>query len=85
MNPPFGVQNRKADKIFLETAMKYSSKIYSIHKIESENFIDQVSKESDFSVLGVHKKAFTIKKSYKFHTKEKHSFDVGIWVLESNV
>ena len=38
MNPPFGVQNRKADKVFLETAMKNSDNIYFYHLCYKASF-----------------------------------------------
>lgn len=82
MNPPFGVQKRKADKIFLETAMGYAKKVYSIHKIESKNFIGQLCKENNFRVLDILEKKFIINRTYKFHIKNKYSFNVGIWILE---
>lgn len=81
MNPPFGVQKRKADKVFLETAMQYAARIYSIHKIEAKNFINALCKDNGFKILDVLEREFTIKKSYKFHTKSKYGFRVGIWVL----
>src|SRR3989344_2315130 len=81
MNPPFGVQNRKADKVFLETAMKYSKVIYSIHKIESKNFIEQLAKEHGFNIDRIIEEEFKIGKIYSFHTKNKYAFKVGIWVL----
>ena len=31
MNPPFGVQTRSADRIFLEKAFSFSDVVYSIH------------------------------------------------------
>lgn len=83
MNPPFGVQNRKADKIFLEKAMNNSKKIYSIHKIESKGFIDKLCSEMNFKVLDIVEREFVIKKSYGFHTKEKYGFRVGIWLLKN--
>lgn len=85
MNPPFGVQKRKADKVFLEVAMKISKKIYSIHKLESENFISKLTKENGFSVLDIIRKEFIIKKIHEFHKKNRYSFDVGVWILERNV
>jgi putative methylase len=81
MNPPFGVQKRKADKDFLEVAMKNSQVIYSVHKIESKNFINQLVVDYGFEVRNVIEKEFIIGKLYEFHTKEKHGFKVGIWVL----
>lgn len=83
MNPPFGVQNRKADKIFLEKAMENSKKIYSIHKIEGGGFIEKLCSENGFEVLDIIEREFVIKKSYRFHTKEKYGFLVGIWVLKN--
>ncbi len=85
MNPPFGVQKRKADKIFLEVAMKYSDNVYSIHKIESKNFINILAKENNFGVLNVIEREFLLKKSYKFHSRKNYSFKVGIWILKRNV
>jgi len=85
MNPPFGVQNRKADKVFLETAMKISDGIYSIHKIESKRFIEKLCSENKFNVLGIIEREFILKRSYSFHTKDKHYFKVGIWILKGNV
>ena len=82
MNPPFGVQKRKADKVFLEKAMKHTDVIYSMHKIESEQFINALCKERKFKVEEIVSKTFNIKKSYKFHAKPVHSFNIGFWVLK---
>lgn len=82
MNPPFGVQKRKADKIFLITAMKYATKVYSLHKIESEGFLRQVTIDNGFCVEGIIRKNFVIKKSYEFHSKNKYDIEVGIWILK---
>jgi len=82
MNPPFGVQERKADKKFLEKAFEISDNIYSIHKIESEKFIEKIALENNFKVLDVIKTKFLIKKSYSFHKKEKYYVEIGIWKLK---
>ena len=79
MNPPFGVQNRKADKIFLEKAMGLSNSIYSIHKVESKNFIELLCKENGFAVLDVKYFKFLLKKTFKFHKKDKYFVNVGCW------
>lgn len=81
MNPPFGVQNRKADKSFLIRAMKLSDNIYSIHKIESKKFIEKICEENNFIVKDIIKTKFLIKRTYKFHTKDKYYVNVGIWHL----
>lgn len=81
MNPPFGVQNRKADKKFLEKAFQISKNIYSIHKIESKNFIEKIAQENDFKIEEIIPIKLLIKKVYEFHKKKYHYTDVGIWIL----
>ena len=82
MNPPFGVQQEHADKNFLEKAMEISDSIYSIHKIESKMFIEKLSKENDFKVVGIEHKEMILKKTMKFHKSEKYHASVGIWMLK---
>ena len=82
MNPPFGVQQEHADKMFLEKAMEISDSIYSIHKIESGNFIEKFSEDNGFEVVSSEKKDFILKKSMKFHKSDKYVVKVGIWVLK---
>ncbi len=82
MNPPFGVQQEHADKNFLEKAMEISNSIYSIHKIESKTFIDKLSKENEFEVVGIEAKEIILKKTMKFHKSEKYPTNVGIWMLK---
>lgn len=81
-NPPFGVQNRKADKPFLEKAMEASKKIYSFHKIESKKFIDKLAEENGFEVKDIFLFDFKLSKSMWFHKKKDHKVRVGCWVLE---
>ena len=81
MNPPFGVQNRKADKEFLLVAMKKANSIFSIHKIESKKFIESLCNENKFKVIKIIFKKLLLKKTYKFHSKKEYSVDVGLWLL----
>ncbi len=84
MNPPFGVQNRKADKVFLEQALKIAKKIYSIHKIESKNFIDRIAQEYSFHTEKIITKEFLLKKTMFHHKKKNYNVNVGVWILEKN-
>lgn len=81
MNPPFGVQKRKADKAFLEKAMETSKAIYSIHKIESKTFIKKLAEEHGFKIENISEKDFLIKKTYPFHTRKRHPVRIGLWIL----
>lgn len=81
MNPPFGVQKRKADKHFLEHAMTLSTAIYSIHKIESKSFIQQLARDHNWKVQSLTEHTFLLKKTLPFHKKKHYAVQVGIWVL----
>ena len=81
-NPPFGVKNEHADKGFLEQAVKISDKIYSFHKIESEEFIKKFSKDNGFGSKIIFIFNFPLKLSMKYHTKEVKKIKVGVWKLE---
>ncbi|MBS3171009.1 methyltransferase [Candidatus Woesearchaeota archaeon] len=82
MNPPFGVQKEHNDKIFLEKAMEISQKIYSLHKIESKEFIKKLAETNNFSVSGVYDYNLLIKQKYKFHKRKSYYVKIGCWILE---
>ena len=84
MNPPFGVQQRKADKNFLLKAFEMSENIYSMHKIESENFIYKICKDHNFKVLKIIEKTFLIKKTYHFHKNKIYSVNILLLHLQKN-
>lgn len=82
-NPPFGVKKEHADKEFLEKAMEIGNKIYSIHKIESKNFIDKLAKDNDFSQELIWEFEFPLKKIKSYHKKKVYNVEVGLWRLEN--
>jgi putative methylase len=81
-NPPFGVKNIHADKTFLEKAFNISNVIYSFHKIESKNFIEQISKNYNFVVTHFFKFEFPLKQTMNYHTKRIQRIGVGCWRLQ---
>ncbi len=81
-NPPFGVQNEHADKVFLEKAMDISKKVYSFHKIESGNFINSLVADNGFRVKEILEYDFFLRRSMNFHKRDKYKVRVGCWVLE---
>jgi putative methylase len=81
-NPPFGVKNAHADKIFLEKAFKISKVIYSFHKLESQNFIEKISKDNNFKITHFFKFDFPLKNTMSFHIKKIQRIEVGCWRLE---
>lgn len=81
MNPPFGVKVRKADKAFLEKAFTFADSIYSLHKIESKDFISKVSAEYGFKVVEIVPISMEILRSYSFHKLDSKIVDIGLWVM----
>jgi putative methylase len=84
-NPPFGVQKAHNDKIFLEKSFEISQKIYSLHKIESKEFIQELSNKHCFSVLGIIDIDFVLKKTMRYHKKTNYNVKVGCWILEKTL
>lgn len=80
-NPPFGVQKKHADKMFLEKAMQVSKKIYSIHKIESEKFITSLARDNNFLLNKIIPFVFSIKQTQKFHRRPLYKFKAGCFIL----
>jgi len=81
-NPPFGVKNTHADKLFLLVAMENAPIIYSFHKIESKNFIEKLVEENNFRVKNIISFNFPLKRNFFFHTKRVYYVKVGFWKIE---
>ncbi len=80
-NPPFGVQNVHADKLFLEKAMGIADIIYSVHKIESKEFVERLTKKNDFVVEEITSLDLPLMSTLPFHTRRKHIVKVGLWKI----
>lgn len=80
-NPPFGVQKRGADMMFLEKAMGLASEVYSIHKATPKNreFIANRVKEWGGEITHRVELEFHIPSQFEFHTREVYRFKVDIY------
>jgi len=76
MNPPFGIQNRKADKPFVEKAVEIAKNFYYIGIPDSEVFI------RNFGQI-THKWAYKLKlkKTMKYHSKKSKDIDINCWKI----
>jgi putative methylase len=81
-NPPFGVKVKHADKVFLEKAMEFSPVIYSFHKIESKDFIDEISKDRGYKMTHFWSFDFPLKMTMEHHRRRIYRIKVGCWRLE---
>jgi putative methylase len=83
MNPPFGVQKKSADKIFLEQAFSFSDVIYSIHlaKKEVQNFLFNYILKSNWKIDYMLPFTMILERSFFFHTKKTKKIDVYVYRL----
>jgi len=82
MNPPFGIKDRHADRIFLEKAMKIAKTIYSFHKSESKAFILAFAKDNGFELKGQMDFSWPLKQTMAFHKKRIQRIPVTCFILE---
>ncbi len=79
-NPPFGVQKEHADRDFLLGAMK-ARVAYSFHKLETRAFIERFVVGHGKRALLLRQFSFPLKKTMRFHSKNVHKVDVGVWKI----
>ncbi|MBW3020515.1 METTL5 family protein [Candidatus Woesearchaeota archaeon] len=82
MNPPFGVKNRKADKIFVEKAFSCGKVLYYIGKVTSKSFIESISKDFEKKITHFWEYDMKLKNTMKFHTKKNKEINIGCWRIE---
>jgi putative methylase len=81
MNPPFGVQKRFADRVFLGKAFNFSDVVYSIHlenpKVHKfiSNYIDQFNWKID----NVFPFNMVLEKTFQFHKKKAKQIKVNVY------
>lgn len=81
MNPPFGVQKKTADRVFLKKAFSYSDIIYSIHlnNKKVDNFINNYAKKFNWNIDYEIPFNLTLEQSFPFHTQKTKRIDVKIY------
>ncbi|MFW9936316.1 MAG: METTL5 family protein [Candidatus Thorarchaeota archaeon] len=86
MNPPFGVQKKKADRIFLEKALSFSSIIYSIHLSNEKvsNFLQNYIKKYNWHIDYVFPYKLRLEKTFYFHKMKMKMIDVNIYRFKKN-
>ena len=78
MNPPFGCQNRNADRAFLRKAMELSECVYSIHMAETVDFVEGFCHEFGRDVKWRKTYKYEIPHTFSFHKKAKMSVDIAV-------
>ncbi|KXB05244.1 hypothetical protein AKJ50_01480 [candidate division MSBL1 archaeon SCGC-AAA382A13] len=80
-NPPFGVQKKGADMVFLKKAIQLGKEVYSIHKavLKNRDFISEQVKEQGGKITHRIEKEFHIPGQFKFHTRKIYRFKVDLY------
>jgi putative methylase len=83
-NPPFGVQQRMADRKFISKSLAISRMVYSFHKSGDSNrkFIKRFIEEHRGKVTTIFPFEMEIPRMFKFHTKKKQSVKVDLYQIE---
>ena len=81
MNPPFGVQTKYADRIFLKKAFNFSDIVYSIHLANKKvfNFISTYINKLSWKIDNVLPFNMILEKTFPFHTQKTKKIDVHIY------
>lgn len=81
-NPPFGTRKKGIDVVFLEKAMETAPVVYSFHKAETKQFIDNKIKKKGFKITHYWEFDWPLKMAMKHHRKRIQMIKVGCWRLE---
>lgn len=81
MNPPFGSQNKHADRPFLEKATECADCIYTLHMTDTLDFLAKLISARGFAIEDRKRFKFDIPHTFAFHRKSRKSFDVSLLCL----
>ncbi|MEM2047244.1 MAG: hypothetical protein QXZ06_05140, partial [Candidatus Jordarchaeales archaeon] len=83
-NPPFGVQNGGADRLFIQKGLEVAETVYTLHKSGEKNraFIKKFVKENGGDVTDLFQLKFKIPWTYSFHRKRVKNVTVDLYRLE---
>jgi predicted RNA methylase len=81
MNPPFGVQRKRADRAFLMSAFTYSNVIYSIHLDHQDvfKFISKFVGKNGWAIDYSFPFQMRLERSFPFHSKKMKEINVRIY------
>jgi len=85
-NPPFGIQKKHADRIFLKKALECGNKVYSLHRSyeKSRKFLTKFIEQNEGKVEKIIKFKFRIPHMFRFHEKPAVEYDVDLFVIKKS-
>ncbi|MBS7642680.1 MAG: METTL5 family protein [Candidatus Bathyarchaeia archaeon] len=82
-NPPFGVQRRGADRVFLSKALEIGRIVYSMHKSETDEFIKNYIERYGGKIEAIYIAEIEIPYLFSFHRKPRHSVKINVYRVVS--
>lgn len=81
MNPPFGAQQRHADRPFIDCALAAAPRVYGIFNAGSRPFVERYI-EGRAEITAAVGGAFTIPRTFSFHRRDRVDIPVEILKIE---
>lgn len=76
MNPPFGAQERGADRPFLEAAMRTAPVVYTLHLATTRAFVETFAKARGYAVTHAWRLSFALRHQFRHQEKAIHEVEV---------
>ncbi|WIV67177.1 METTL5 family protein [Natrialbaceae archaeon AArc-T1-2] len=81
-NPPFGAQNRHADRPFLESARELASVSYTIHNEGSQAFVESFAADNGGTVTHAFQATFELARRFPFHEHASRELEAEVFRIE---
>lgn len=82
MNPPFGIQKKFSDRLFLKKAFELADVVWTFLSVDSEPFVKAFCSENRFEVSKVFKTKIHVRKKFYFHKRKIDFIDVDLYRLQ---
>lgn len=76
MNPPFGAQQRHADRAFLDAAMRAAPVVYTLHHAPTRPFVEEYAAERGFTATHAWRLSFALPRQYRHQTQAVREIEV---------
>jgi putative methylase len=76
MNPPFGSQQRHADRPFLDAALASAPVVYTLHHAPTRAFVEEYARERAFTATHAWRLSFPLRHQYRHQEKAVQEIEV---------
>lgn len=76
MNPPFGAQQRGADRAFLDAAFRTAPVVYTLHNAVTRAFVEAYAQERGFATSQAWRLMFPLRQQYRHQERAVQEIEV---------